>query len=451
MNLKTLVVVLISACFFSAMKAQELKDIDSIDVDTLSKKQRKKLVDSLTYETASGLPIAASKIYFTDSKFTISGFFESNYINYRGPKNTDSGDLELYQTNLQRFVTYAAYKPKDWLVIYAEIFAEFVNDGTNESEWEYLPEFFLDFLISKEFNVRVGTHQPQIGYINNNDEPIMFYSVNRPEVERLIIPSQWIDLGLMTYGNIGNDLKWSLSAYQGLDANNLNGATWIRGGREDALRFNLSNMLINSSLKFTGIKNTEIGLNGLYTKLGSEETLSDQFGNERKVDASTYLLSSYVRHEIGDWSFMGLASYGETRGTRDLFELTSQNNQNGEILGNKVFGYYAEVGYDILPVLGLNKRKAKGKSDNFLIKANEMKLPVFVRYERLDTHAGVSNIFNNSDLLRSDLNVVTIGANFNPRRSIVIKANYQIRDNDQPLFTGDFEGNRFEIGVGFIF
>lgn len=431
--------------------SQDIKEIDSIDLDSISKKEKKKLVDSLTYETASGLPIAASKIYFSDSKFTISGFFESNFINYRGPKNRASGDLELYQTNLQRLVTYAAYKPKDWLVIYAEIFAEFVNDGTNESEWEYLPEFFLDFLISKEFNVRVGTHQPQIGYINNNDEPIMFHSVNRPEVERLIIPSQWIDLGLMTYGNIGNDLKWSLSAYQGLDASNLNGATWIRGGREDALRFNLNNMLINSSLKYTGIRDTEIGLNGLYTLLGKDQKIQDQFGNERKVDASTYLLSSYARHEIGPWSFMGLASYGETRGTRDLFELTSQNNEEGEILGNKVFGYYLEVGYDILPALGLNKRKAKDKRDNFLVKANEMKLPVFVRYERLDTHAGVNTVFQESNLFRSDLNVVTIGANFNPRRSIVIKANYQIRDNNQALATGDFEGNRFEVGVGFIF
>jgi len=435
----------------SFVYTQEIEGIDSIKVKRISPKNGKKLLDSLTYETASGLPIAASKIYFTDSKFTISGFFESNYINYRGPKNTDSGDLELYQTNLQRFVTYAAYKPKDWLVIYAEIFAEFVNDGTDESEWEYLPEFFFDFLISKEFNLRVGTHQPQIGYINNNDEPIMFYSVNRPEVERLIIPSQWIDLGLMTYGNIGNDLKWSLSAYQGLDATNLNGATWIRGGREDALRFNLNNLLFNSSLKYTGIKDTEIGLNGVYTQLGRDQKITDQFGNERSVDASTYLVSSYVRREIGNWNFMGLASYGETRGTQDLFELTNVGDNEGEILGNKVFGYYAEIGYDILPALGLNKRKAKGKKDNFLVKANEMKLPIFVRYERLDTHAGVSDAFIDSNLKRSDLNAITIGANFNPKRSIVIKANYQIRDNDQPLFTGDFEGNRFELGVGFIF
>ncbi len=432
----------------SPLSFAQLNDEDNLK-DTLEFYQ-KKVRDTLTYETASGLPIAASKIYFSDSKFTFSGFFESNFIDYRGEKNTASGDLELYQTNLQRFVTYAAYKPVDWMVIYAELFLEFANDGSNESDLEYLPEFFLDFLIHKNFNVRVGTHQPQIGYINNNDEPVMFYSVNRPEVERLIIPSQWIDLGIMTYGYINNDLKWSLSAYQGLDANNLNASTWIRGGREDALRFNFNNYVINSSLKYTGLKNTEIGLNGVFTAMGSDERITVN-GQERKVDANSYLLASYVRHQYRNWSFMGLGSYGSMSGTQDIFELTRNQDGVGQVLGQNVFGFYGELGYDVLPILNLNRRKAKGKQDNAILRANEMKLPLFFRYERLNTHASVNSNLQPFVTNQSDLNVYTIGANFNPRRSIVLKANYQIRDNQQPLLNGQFEGNRFEIGLGFIF
>ena len=435
---------------FLCAQAVQSQTKDTISEAILEEKSKKRLIDTLTYQTASGLPIAASKIYFSDSKFTFSGFYESNYINYRGAKNTASGDLELYQTNLQRLVTYAAYKPVDWLVVYAEIFLEYANDGSNESDIEYLPEFFLDFLLDEHFNLRVGTHQPQIGYINNNDEPIMFYSVNRPEVERLIIPSQWIDLGVMTYGNITPTLKWSLSAYQGLDANNLNASTWLRGGREDALRFNFSNYLINSSLKYTGIKDTEVGVNGLYTRLGSDEKITSSTG-ERNVRASSYLMSSYIRHQIGNWSFMGLGSYGSMSGTEDIFRLTQNEDGNGQVLGKNVFGYYAEVGYDILPILGLNRRNAKDKDDNFFIKANELKLPLFIRYERLNTHASVQPSLAEMVTNQSDLHALTIGANFNPRRSIVIKANYQIRNNQEPMINGQFEGNRFELGVGFIF
>jgi hypothetical protein len=304
---------------------------------------RKKVVDTLTYETQSGLPIAASKIYFSDSKFTISGYGESNYINYRGEKNTQSEDLELYMTNMQRFVVYAAYKPKKWLVLYAEIFAEYMNDGTNERHFEFQPEVFADFLFSEKFNLRLGTHQAQIGYINNSDEPVMFYTVNRPEVERIIIPSTWIDLGVMTYGKINKDFKWSASLYQGLDPTDL-----------------------------------------------------------------------------------------------------------GQVLGRNVYGFYTEVGYNIWPYLKGN-RKSANDIKNLLVRSSEIKLPIFIRYERLNTHNRIDESLMNEPIFKSDLTAITIGANFNPRRNIVIKTNYQFRNNIAPLADGSIEGNRFEIGLGFIF
>lgn len=401
----------------------------------------RKIIDTLTYETQSGLPIAASKIYFTDSKFTISGYGESNFINYLGPKNTQSGDLELYMTNMQRFVAYAAYRPKKWLVLYAEIFAEYMNNGPNESLFEFMPEVFADFLISPQFNLRLGTHQATIGYLNNSDEPIMFYTVNRPEVERIIIPSTWIDLGIMTYGNINQDLKWSASLYQGLDPTNLIGATWIRRGRAEALRFNFNGYTFNPGLKYTGIKDTELAVNAILAKMSQDET-----------KANTHILSSYVRHNRGNWSFMALGAIGGTDNTQGLFELTQaySTDNSGQVLGKNVYGYYAELGYDILPLLGINKNQSRDKN-SFLIKRNELKLPVFIRYERLDTHAKIDPKLAEMPIFQSDLTAITMGANFNPRRNVVLKTNYQFRNNRQPLFDGATEGNRFEFGLGFIF
>jgi hypothetical protein len=402
---------------------------------------RKKVVDTLTYETQSGLPIAASKIYFSDSKFTISGYGESNYINYRGEKNTQSEDLELYMTNMQRFVAYAAYKPKKWLVLYAEIFAEYMNDGTNERHFEFQPEVFADFLFSEKFNLRLGTHQAQIGYINNSDEPVMFYTVNRPEVERIIIPSTWIDLGVMTYGKINKDFKWSASLYQGLDPTDLRGATWIRRGRADALRFNFEGFTANSSLKYTGLKNTELVLNGLYSKIG-----------KANISSNTYLLSSYVRREYKNWSFMALGAIGGSDNTQGLFEITRQASIDnvGQVLGRNVYGFYTEVGYNIWPFLKGN-RKSANDIKNLLVRSSEIKLPIFIRYERLNTHNRIDESLINEPIFKSDLTAITIGANFNPRRNIVIKTNYQFRNNKAPLADGSFEGNRFEIGLGFIF
>lgn len=435
------IICMISFSIYAQDEDENQKENEQKEV---KKQERKSIIDTLTYQTASGLPIAASKIYFSDSKFTVSGFFESNYTNYRGSKNTSSRDLELYQTNLQRFVSYMAYKPKKWLILYGEIFLEFANDGSNEYDVEYLPEFFVDFLLDEKFNVRVGTHQPQIGFINNNDEPVMFYSVNRPEVERLIIPSQWIDLGVMTYGNINENWKWSLSAYQGLDVNSLNGATWIRGGREDVLRFNLSNYLINSSIKYNNNRGLEVGLNGVYTRMDLGEV--DGFSNT----SNTILGSTYVRKEWDNFTLMALGSYGKMSNTDGIFAATANENGIGEVLGSDVYGYYVEAGYDILPILGLNKTRHE-KKDGIIFKSHEMKLPLFVRYERLDTHANSNANINSFLVSQSDLEAVTVGLNFNPRRSIVLKANYQFRNNNVLMPDGFREGNRFELGLGFIF
>jgi hypothetical protein len=401
-----------------------------------------RVFDTLTYETQSGLPIAASKIYFSDSKFTVSGYGESNFINYLGEKNTQGEDLELYMTNMQRFVAYAAYKPKKWLVLYAEIFAEYMNDGSREGHFEFQPELFADFLIHDKFNLRLGTHQTQIGYINNSDEPIMFYTVNRPEVERVIIPSTWIDLGIMTYGKFNDNLKWSASLYQGLDPTDLRGATWIRRGRADALRFNFEGYTANGSLKYTGLKKTELALTGLFSKMGKDG-----------ISSNTYLISPYVRHEYKNWTIMGLAALGGTNNTQGLYEITRQASldNTGQVMGKNVYGYYGEVGYDILPLFGFAKKQGRSQRNNFLLRSNEMKLPLFVRYERLNTHAQIDPELANLPVFQSDLTAITVGANFNPRRNIVVKTNYQFRNNRRELSDGNFEGDRFEFGMGFIF
>jgi len=402
-------------------------------------RENKKLIDTLTYETQLGLPIAASKIYFSDAKFALSGFAESNYIHYLGEKNRQSEDLELYMTNLQRFVLYAAYRPKKWMVLYAEIFAEFMNDGGHEHRFEFQPEVFVDFLIHERFNFRIGTHQLRLGFINNNDEPVMFYTVNRPEVERLIIPSSWIDLGLMTYGKIGQNLSWSLSVYQAMDPVNLRGASWFRQGRADVLRFNFDGYTLNSGLSYSGIKDTEFAVNGMYASLGKEGLRSN-----------TYLISSYARTEVKNFTFMALGALGGTSNANGIFELTQQFSPGGvgQVLGSQTYGYYGEVGYDLWPLF----RKKGGKPiSNFFMRSSEIKLPVFLRYERLNTHASISETLRDEPIFQSDLTAVTVGLNFNPRRNIVFKTNYQFRSNRVPLMNGIFEGDRFEVGLGLIF
>lgn len=414
-------------------------------------KEKEGLIEELTYLQWPGLPPAASKIYFSDRKYAISGFGEVSYNGYLGDKNRASGDLELYNTNLYRFVVYGAYRATPWMVLYAEVFAELYHDGFSEVDFEFFPELFVDFVISKPFNVRVGWAQVPVGYVNNNDEPIMFYSVNRPEVERLIIPSQWIELGVQVYGKIGERASWMVHGFQGVDGTELLGASWIRQGRHT--RFNFNTPAVAAQLNYTPIDHLDLSLSGVYMESGARGQVTSD-GREKTVRAPTTMVSGFSRYEIGDVSLNAMGVLGTMGQTDLMFDLTRTAGHDGaQILGNRVYGAYFEAGWDILPLLrGRDERDGK----SFFHRADEMRLPLFVRYERLDTHARVDGrlldmVGPDTPMFRSNLDVVTMGANFNTRKNLVLKANYQLRHNRSIGEGMVQEGDRVEVGLGFIF
>lgn len=441
-----------------ALFAQDVDVIVATDTTgLLNLTQDRKVIEELTFETQQGLPIAASKIYFTDSKFAVSGFGETSFIHYRSEKDRSSGDMELYNTGLYRFVSYLAYKPKPWLVLYSELFVEVFQDGIHDFETEYFIEAFADFLLDEKLNIRVGTHQVHAGFVNNNDEPVMFYSVNRPDVERVIIPSQWIDLGASFYGKINKDFSYSLGVFQGLDASHYRGSTWIRGGREEELRFNFNSLLFNGKLGYSGIENTEIVANGFFTRGGNNQEI-DLLGQRQTVRANTWQLNSYVRHNWRNWTFMALGSYGQMDETDLVFNLTSGQVSDdafdpipGQVLGSEVYGAYLEVGYDLLGRRQKTSTSEKEVRERMFFNPKEFKLPLFVRLERLNTHAAVDPTLSDLPRLQNDLRCITAGLNFNTSKHLVIKANYQFRENLAPQGNALLEGDRVEVGLGFIF
>src|SRR5690606_9298918 len=145
-----------------------------------------------------------------------------------------------------------------------------------EAHYEVLPEVFADFLLTNPkdpdgphigpLNVRAGFIQVPIGFINVNDEPITFYSVNRPEVERVIIPSQWVELGVEAYGKLGRRVEWLLHAFQGADGERLLGATWVRRGRNPGYGFKTP--AVAAQLNVTPIDHLDLSVSGVAMQSG---------------------------------------------------------------------------------------------------------------------------------------------------------------------------------------
>ncbi|WP_222852125.1 hypothetical protein [Olivibacter sp. SDN3] len=404
------------------------------------------LSEKQEFQQQPGLALAASKIFFSDKRYAISGFGEFNYVPVQTNVDKGLGDLELYYSGLYRYSTFFGYKITDKLIWNSEFQLEFIHDGDREAQHEIMVEAFVDYLFRDYLKARIGFFPLTIGYVNNNDEPIMFYAVNRSEVERLIIPSTWIEFGTMLYGNISNAWNYTLGFSQGLNSKNYLSGTWIRQGRE--IRFDLPRAIsVSPQLNYIGVKDLTLSVSGYYGDSGQGETviLNDV---ENRVRANIVLGSAYAKYDWNNFRLLALGTYGKLSDSDKIYELTKQDDGIGQVLGENVYGYLFEAGCDVLPYI--RKRKPVSSESNWFYDPKQMKLSFFGRYERLNTHQQVNQHLRSLPRTENNLAIWTTGLNFNSRENIVFKANYQYRKNK---FEGDLHPskNLVETGIGFIF
>ncbi|BDD05950.1 hypothetical protein [Aureibacter tunicatorum] len=411
-------------------------------------KEKKSAISELKYIKQAGFANASSKVFTADQKLSISGFGEINYVNYQSPiQNKESKEIEQYYTNLYRFGTYIGYRFSDKIIFMSEIQLEYLQDGffKGKDHFEYNIEASLDFLFHDLFNLRVGNYPLNLGWVNVNEEPIGFYSVNRPEVERTIIPSQWLEQGILIYGSPLENTEYQFGVTKGLDARNFTSGTWIRDGRYTSWTEIPPSVAFNGKLSYGHEDNTLLSLAGYY----GDASRGYKMQNGDLLKTNLGLMTIVGAHNIGNFTFFGLYSRGWLSGTDQLFDLGNEASdpelRTYEVLGSKTQGYYLEGRYNIMPLINPNK---------------DWKLPIFIRYERLNTHLAIDdkvqdridNMGDQMDRVRADykdLEIITVGVNFRPKKNWTYKANYQFRSNK---YEGAMEEpNQFELGLGFIF
>ena len=408
--------------------------------------KQKGAIEELKYKQQPGLALAASKIFFSDKRYSISGFGEFNYIPVRPGDQQDLGDIELYYSGLYRFATFFGYRLSNKIIWNSEFQIEFLHDDLKESHYEIVIEAFFDFILHKSFNARIGFYPLTIGYVNNNDEPVMFYSVNRSDVERIITPSTWIEFGTMFYGALGDNFSYTLGVSQGLNSANYLSGTWIRQGREIRLDVPTS-LSFNPQLNYTGINNLTLSASGYVGNSGQGNTVL-QDNEEQIIKSRIDLVTGYATYEWSNFRFNTVGTYGRLSETDKVFQLTQEEQGAGQVLGNEVYGYLFEFGANILPYLRSEEKVSSKKS--WFWNSEELKLSVFARYERLNTHFGIDNSLLLEPRVENDLSILTTGVNFNTKENIVFKANYRFARNWYENATKQRK-NYFELGIGFIF
>lgn len=372
--------------------------------------------DEPKYKSAYGLGPAASKVYQVGKGLSIGGYGEANYQAIVGDEKgkNDNADLE-------RLVIYAGYKFTDRILFNSEIEFEHATTGEGDEEkGEVSVEFAaLDFFLHKMANVRAGMVLMPMGFINQIHEPPFYFGNNRPEVERQIIPSTWREIGVGLFGELAPDLTYTTYVVNGLNAKEFSSGG-IRDGRQAGSQAKAEDLAFVGRMDYAPrwVPGVTVGGSAYFGNSGQNQLYAGQ-----QVDAFTQLYEGHLQWKYRGLEFRALGSWGHI----DDADVLSRDR--GQVIGSSNYGWYSEVGYDILP---------------WLMPDTTHYLAPFFRYEQFDTIATAPIGFLDDDA--RDKSIWQFGLQYKPIPNVVIKADYRNFMSKK----GDLPDD-FNLGVGFIF
>jgi hypothetical protein len=366
------------------------------------------------YKSAYGLGPAASKVYGVAKGLSIGGYGEGSYSAKVGDKGSskDSADMK-------RIVLYAGYKFTDKILFNSELEFEHGSTGTGKGGEVSVEFASLDFLMDTKANVRAGLVLMPMGFVNRIHEPVFYFGNNRPEVERYIIPSTWREMGAGLFGAITPSLTYTAYVVNGLDASKFT-SNGIRDGRGSGSNAQAENFGYVARLDYDPavLPGVTVGGSAYLGNSGQNQSFAGQ-----KVNAFTQLYETHVQWKYRSLEFRTLGSWGFIN---DAGALSAANRRT---IGSQNYGWYSEVGYDVLPLFWENTTQY---------------LAPFFRYERLNTMAKAPAGYTVD--LTKDWEIFQVGLQYKPIPNVVIKADYRNYVAKQGLLPDDFN-----LGFGFIF
>lgn len=359
-----------------------------------------------------GLGSSASKVYESKGGLSIGGYGE---VLYQSKESKDqAGNPGGGEKNLDalRLVFYTGYKFSDKVVFNSEV--EFEHGGYSDEhpEGEVVVEFaYLDFLLSKAFNIRAGQMLVPMGFINELHEPPAFLGSRRPMVERTILPTTWHENGAGIHGELSGNLAYRVYVMNGLNGAKFSGEG-IRDGRQAGKEANAQSLAFTGRLDWSGMPGLLVGAS-FYT--GN----SNQSGTGAAL--RTTMMDVHAEYKAKGLQVRGL--YAATSNSKPWLESLGNADAARET-GTRQWGGYLEAGYDLLD--------------------GRQSLVPFLRWERFNTQAEVIPTVSADP--GNDWKVVTAGVNYKPLPQVAVKADYQKLEN-----RGLTGRNQWNVALGFFF
>jgi hypothetical protein len=368
-----------------------------------------------------GLGLSAAKVYGIKRGVSIGGYGEALYQNFDSRDQSGDSTGNDDQITLLRAVLYLGYKFDDHFVLNSEI--EYANavvgpDKGGEAEVEFA---YVDYMNSRAFNARAGLVLIPMGLVNEQHEPTAFLGARRPDVDDVILPTTWREIGGGVYG------EWGPFSYRGYVVNGLNAAGYtaeegIREGRQEGSEAKARDWAGTARLDFVGVPGLLAGAS--FFSGDSGQGLRTPAG--REIDGLTTVFDVHA-----DWQWRGLwlrGVYARTTISQAGLINEALGFVGDESIGSRQEGWYLWGGYDVLS----------------LMPGSKMSLIPFVRYEQYDTQAAVPAGYARNPA--NDNQELTLGLEFKPIDRLVLKMDWQQRHNAAK--TGV---NQWNAALGYIF
>jgi len=368
---------------------------------------------------------SAQNIINSDKKITIGGYGQLDYNQKMQSDARSNGVLDVH-----RLVLFLGYRFTDRIHFVSELEFEHVYEVGVE-------QAFINYRLMKGLNLRAGLMLIPMGIVNEYHESTTYNGVERPALDSKIIPTTWREMGAGFSGNIDNlALKYQVYAVNGAMGYNgggkFRGTDGIRKGRQQGAESSMSSPNLAAKIDYYGIKGLKLGAAAY---LGN--TQSTLYNNLPNNDTAGLLAQA-------DSSVVGITMFGfdarykyknfEARGQvikASLSNTAQYNTLSGKDLGASLFGYYGELGYNVL---------------SFFNKSAKQQIVLFGRYEFYDTHDKVEgDTPKNESYARTD---ITMGITYHITNGAALKGDFQIRDNNAK---GNKAYNQVNLGVAFWF
>jgi hypothetical protein len=226
-------------------------------------------------------------------------------------------------------------------------------------------------------------------------------------------------MGAGLFGSITPNLTYTAYVVNGLDAKGFS-SDGIAEGRGGGSNANAENFGYVARMDYTPdvLPGLTVGGSAYVGNAGQNQNFA---GHKANVFTQLYDMHLQWRYRGLEWRALG--SWGHINNA-DLLSA-----EKGETIGSESYGWYTEVGYDILPLL---------------MPTTTQYLAPFFRYEHSDTIAKAPNGF--ADDKTKDWQIFQVGLQYKPIPNVVLKADYRNFVAKQGLLADDFN-----LGFGFIF